>query len=302
MDQGPARRRRRLRPSPPSIYLAAFVTGAIVMSFEMLGSRYLNPYFGSGIYTWASLISTVLAALCVGYFIGGVAADRYPSRRRARRDRADRLGLHPGAAAVLRSALMEFVLAGVRRREDRQPRRRLRDPVLSGDVPRHVFAVRHPAAAALGAELGPRLRHGLRHLDRRQHRRHARHDVLSHSGDRHARDHARRSELAGIASGLAADRAAETARAPRGARARGARPAARSRPRAPTTWSTRRSAPTCSSAPTAASRTSRPNTTTSSSPSGATSSPCRSRSRATTTPSRSRTWPIRTTCRCATRR
>jgi len=66
---------------PATIYLAAFVTGAIVMSFEMLGSRYLNPYFGSGIYTWASLISTVLAALCVGYFIGGIAADRYPSAR-----------------------------------------------------------------------------------------------------------------------------------------------------------------------------------------------------------------------------
>ena len=33
------------------IYAVAFVTGAIVMSFEMLGSRYLNPYFGSGIYT-----------------------------------------------------------------------------------------------------------------------------------------------------------------------------------------------------------------------------------------------------------
>src|ERR1044072_2493232 len=62
-----------------TIYLVAFITGAIVMSFEMLGSRYLNPYFGSGIYTWASLISTVLAALCVGYFIGGIAADRYPS-------------------------------------------------------------------------------------------------------------------------------------------------------------------------------------------------------------------------------
>jgi len=61
------------------VYLAAFVTGAIIMSFEMLGSRYLNPYFGSGIYTWASLISTVLAALCLGYFIGGYAADRYPS-------------------------------------------------------------------------------------------------------------------------------------------------------------------------------------------------------------------------------
>jgi spermidine synthase len=61
------------------VYVAAFVTGTIVMSFEMLGSRYLNPYFGSGIYTWASLISTVLAALCVGYFLGGWIADRAPS-------------------------------------------------------------------------------------------------------------------------------------------------------------------------------------------------------------------------------
>jgi len=63
------------------LYAGAFVTGAIVMSFEMLGSRYLNPYFGSGIYTWASLISTVLAALTVGYFAGGVVADRRPSAR-----------------------------------------------------------------------------------------------------------------------------------------------------------------------------------------------------------------------------
>ena len=58
------------------IYVAAFATGAIVMSFEMLGSRYLNPYFGSGIYTWAALISTVLAALTAGYFLGGFIADR----------------------------------------------------------------------------------------------------------------------------------------------------------------------------------------------------------------------------------
>src|SRR3954451_5454196 len=62
-----------------SIYLVAFVTGAIVMSFEMLGSRYLAPAFGAGIYTWAALISTVLAALCAGYFLGGTLADRYPS-------------------------------------------------------------------------------------------------------------------------------------------------------------------------------------------------------------------------------
>jgi predicted membrane-bound spermidine synthase len=61
------------------ICIAAFVTGAIIMSFEMLGSRYLNPYFGSGIYTWASLISTVLLALTAGYFAGGTLADRTAS-------------------------------------------------------------------------------------------------------------------------------------------------------------------------------------------------------------------------------
>ena len=95
-----------------TIYLVAFVTGAIVMSFEMLGSRYLNPYFGSGIYTWASLISTVLAALCVGYFIGGIAADRYPS--------AGLLGASVlvGSAYILvlpafSETLMEFVLGAL---------------------------------------------------------------------------------------------------------------------------------------------------------------------------------------------
>ena len=61
------------------LFIIAIVLGFALMGFEMLGSRYLNPYFGSGIYTWASLISVVLAALCVGYFIGGVVADRHPS-------------------------------------------------------------------------------------------------------------------------------------------------------------------------------------------------------------------------------
>lgn len=60
------------------VYSNAFITGAVVMGFEMLGSRYLNPFFGSGIYTWAALISTVLAALTAGYFFGGWMADRNP--------------------------------------------------------------------------------------------------------------------------------------------------------------------------------------------------------------------------------
>jgi hypothetical protein len=42
-----------------SIYGKAFVIGGVLMGFKMLGSRYLYPYFGAGIGTWARLISTV---------------------------------------------------------------------------------------------------------------------------------------------------------------------------------------------------------------------------------------------------
>ncbi len=94
------------------IYAAAFVTGAIVMSFEMLGSRYLNPYFGSGIYTWAALISTVLIALTAGYFLGGTLADRTASLA------VLALTVIVGSLYLLAlpsfaQAILEFVLAGV---------------------------------------------------------------------------------------------------------------------------------------------------------------------------------------------
>jgi spermidine synthase len=94
------------------IYAAAFVTGVIVMSFEMLGSRYLNPYFGSSIYTWAALISTVLIALTAGYFLGGALADRTASLA------VLALTVIVGSLYLLvlpsfAQAILEFVLEGV---------------------------------------------------------------------------------------------------------------------------------------------------------------------------------------------
>jgi hypothetical protein len=59
----------------------AFFVGSVLMGFEMLGSRYLFPYFGGGIGTWAGLISTVLAALTIGYLVGGAVVDHHPSPR-----------------------------------------------------------------------------------------------------------------------------------------------------------------------------------------------------------------------------
>ena len=63
------------------IYACAFIVGCVLMGFEMLGSRYLFPYFGGSIGTWASLISTVLCALAIGYFAGSAIVDRQPSQR-----------------------------------------------------------------------------------------------------------------------------------------------------------------------------------------------------------------------------
>ncbi|MGE5159862.1 MAG: fused MFS/spermidine synthase [Gemmatimonas sp.] len=64
-----------------SIYACSFLVGGVLMGFEMLGSRYLFPYFGGGIGTWASLISTVLCALAIGYFAGSAIVARHPSQR-----------------------------------------------------------------------------------------------------------------------------------------------------------------------------------------------------------------------------
>ena len=135
----------------PSIYAVAFVTGAIVMSFEMLGSRYLNPYFGSGIYTWAALISTVLAALTAGYFLGGWLADRTAVGDGAGADRADRLGLSAGAAELRRSACWNSCSPASTTSATGSLLAALAIMFLPGDLARHVFAVRHPPAAALGA-------------------------------------------------------------------------------------------------------------------------------------------------------
>lgn len=63
------------------IYLNAFLVGGVLMGFEMLGSRYLFPYFGGGSGTWAALISMVLVALTIGYLAGGTLIDRLPSPR-----------------------------------------------------------------------------------------------------------------------------------------------------------------------------------------------------------------------------
>ncbi len=64
------------------IKFVVFICGAIVMSFEILGSRVLAPNFGSSVFVWGSLISVFLAGLSAGYYLGGLLADIAPSSRK----------------------------------------------------------------------------------------------------------------------------------------------------------------------------------------------------------------------------
>ncbi|MBI5640021.1 MAG: fused MFS/spermidine synthase [Nitrospirae bacterium] len=64
------------------IKFVVFICGAIVMSFEILGSRVLAPNFGSSVFVWGSLISVFLAGLSAGYYLGGRLADVNPSSRK----------------------------------------------------------------------------------------------------------------------------------------------------------------------------------------------------------------------------
>ncbi len=59
--------------------IIVFVSGAVLMGLEIVGSRVLAPYFGNSIFVWGSLISVVLAALSLGYYWGGWLSERRPS-------------------------------------------------------------------------------------------------------------------------------------------------------------------------------------------------------------------------------
>ena len=59
--------------------IVVFVSGAVLMALEIVGSRVLAPYFGSSIFVWGSLISAVMTALSIGYYWGGWLSAREPS-------------------------------------------------------------------------------------------------------------------------------------------------------------------------------------------------------------------------------
>ena len=59
---------------PPSVFLS----GAVVMVLEILGTRLIGPVYGTSLYVWSALIAVTLLSLSLGYWLGGWLCDRVP--------------------------------------------------------------------------------------------------------------------------------------------------------------------------------------------------------------------------------
>jgi spermidine synthase len=60
------------------LFGVVFVTGACVLIIEIAAVRILSPYYGNTIFSVSSVITVILAALSIGYYIGGKWADKRP--------------------------------------------------------------------------------------------------------------------------------------------------------------------------------------------------------------------------------
>lgn len=80
------------------------VSGMTSLALEMCAERLMEPYFGTSLIVWASLIGLILLYLTIGYLVGGRIADRHPS---------EQVLCILTAAAALATSLIPLVSQGI---------------------------------------------------------------------------------------------------------------------------------------------------------------------------------------------
>lgn len=63
------------------LFVVSFIEGGAVMAVEIVGAKLVGPYYGNSLYVWAAVLGLTLGGLTTGYFAGGIASRRYPTRR-----------------------------------------------------------------------------------------------------------------------------------------------------------------------------------------------------------------------------
>src|SRR5687768_11349177 len=56
--------------------LISFITGFSLLTYELAAARVLAPSIGSSTYVWTGVIGVIIAALSLGFFVGGRLADK----------------------------------------------------------------------------------------------------------------------------------------------------------------------------------------------------------------------------------
>jgi len=90
----------------------AFMAGALVMIFEIVGSRIIAPYLGTSTYVWTSIIGVILASLSIGYWLGGRIADKKPSVSTLARILL-LAGFGVAYALIIKDTVLPFLQAGI---------------------------------------------------------------------------------------------------------------------------------------------------------------------------------------------
>lgn len=60
------------------LYFVVFISGMVTLAVELSAARLIGNVFGASNLVWANVIGLILLYLAVGYFIGGIWADRSP--------------------------------------------------------------------------------------------------------------------------------------------------------------------------------------------------------------------------------